>query len=372
MDPAQSKKEREETDASLRAERAKTDATLEEARTAVEKEADDVVAVARERAEATLHAARDRADREMTSEGAAPKVLIAVADDRATEDSAVAKEQRTADHVLAFERTARQHAVAELLRLEREATDDDLVAERARADEVVATRDDFLAMASHDLRSLLGGIAMSASLLATHAAPAGAAGTVTLRHAERIRRFTARMNLLVADLLDVVSLEAGQLHVSPKPGDAVQLVREALDAFGESFAAKGVTLSFDDHASPDSVLASFDHDRILQVLANLLGNALKFTPAGGNVSLRVARAGEDVRFSVRDNGVGIPSDQALVIFERFRQVIAKDRRGLGLGLYIAKCIVDAHGGRIWADQADAGGAALHFTIPVAGPPPATD
>ena len=344
----------------------KADAELDKSRTSIDEDADVVVKVARDRAQATLEVARERADQVMTDARTAPTHRKKIEGARAEEDEAVAAEQATADDQLRIERSERHHTLSELLRLERAATDEDLVVERARADEVVATRDDFLGMASHDMRSILSGIALSAGLLAKHAAPAGEDGLVVLRHAERIQRFTARLNLLVADLLDVVSLEAGQLLVAPQANDAVKLVREAVDAFEASFVAKGVALSAE-IASP-SALATFDHDRALQVLANLLGNALKFTEPGGRVVVSLALTGADVRFSVVDTGVGIPADHALIVFERFRQVIAKDRRGLGLGLYIAKCIVLAHGGNIWVERPDGGGAALHFTLPLGGAP----
>ena len=365
MSPPQEPKprtEREETDASLRAERSKTDDELSKTIRSVEKDADMVVEVARDRAEETLRKARGRADRALQKSSATTTNRQSLELARAAEDGAVAEEQAEADGQLQVERQERQRALAELLRLEREATNDGLLAERARADEAVATRDDFLAIVSHDLRTMLGGIALSAALIAKDAAAAGDAHVSALDHAVRIQRFTARMNRLVSDLLDVVSLEAGELHVTRTRYDAPPLVRDAVEAFLPSFAAKGISLT---SRMPDgSIFVDVDHERILQVMANLLSNALKFTPPGGTVVLSVERRSEEVLFSVTDDGVGVPADQAAAIFERFRQV-SKDRRGLGLGLYIAKCIVEAHAGKIWVESPEGGGAALLFTLPSA-------
>jgi signal transduction histidine kinase len=107
-----------------------------------------------------------------------------------------------------------------------------------------------------------------------------------------------------------------------------------------------------------------DPDRIAQVLGNILGNAAKFTPAGGNVTVGVAPAGPDLRFFVADTGNGIPPDKLEAIFERYAQVGNGDRRGLGLGLYISQLIVEAHGGRLWAESVPGRGSTFIFTVPV--------
>jgi len=110
------------------------------------------------------------------------------------------------------------------------------------------------------------------------------------------------------------------------------------------------------------VEAQLDGGRILQVLANLVSNAIKFTPAGGRVSIRVVADRNDIQFSVSDTGIGIPDQALSAVFERFRQ-LSKDRRGLGLGLHISKCIVEAHGGRMWAESVVGVGSTFHFVLP---------
>ncbi len=356
-------KEREETDASLLAERARTDAELASHEKAIEKDENRVVEVARSRAEKTLDAARELADAKMQTAGATPTVQRKVASERAAADEVVAEERAAADERLHVERHEHQRALSALLHLEREATDEGLLVERARADEIVATRDDFLGMVSHYLRNILGSIAMSAGMLVTRAT-ADSDGATTKGYAERIQRGAARMNRLVGDLLDVVSLEAGKLRITPVAQDAAGVAKEAIGAFELSFSDKGVALTAD--LANGAIAASFDHDRILQVLANLLSNALKFTQRGGRVSLSLEETGGVAHFSVTDTGAGIPAGKEEEIFERFGQV-TRDRRGHGLGLYIARCIVEAHDGRIWTERPAAGGAAMHFTLPtVAG------
>jgi signal transduction histidine kinase len=364
MDPSDAKprKERDETDASLEAERAKTDAELAKTQTVVEADADRVVELARERAGATLGEARDRADQNMEKAGVSNAVVQGVARERKAEDRAVTDERGVADERLRVERVEQQRALSALLDLEREATDDGLVVERAHADETVATRDEFLGLVSHDLRNLLGIISGSAQMLAARAREQGEGDSEGLAHAERIQRSTARMNRLVGDLLDVVGLEAGKLRVVCEPHDALELVKEAMQAFLPSFTAKGLALTLE--APKGSIVVKFDHDRLFQVLSNLLSNAFKFTEPGGTVTLSLERVGADARFSVTDTGRGIPAARLATIFERFQQ-ITNDSRGLGLGLYIAKCIVEAHGGTLWAENQEPHGTAMRFTIPAA-------
>jgi signal transduction histidine kinase len=139
------------------------------------------------------------------------------------------------------------------------------------------------------------------------------------------------------------------------------LVAEAAATFEPVASAKGITL-LSESAEP-SVQADFDHDRIMQVLANLLTNAIKFTPGGGKVSIHVGRAEGKALCRVSDTGMGIPGDMLESVFERFWQVGKNDRRGLGLGLYISRCIVESHGGSIWAESKLGEGSSVFFTLP---------
>jgi signal transduction histidine kinase len=188
-------------------------------------------------------------------------------------------------------------------------------------------------------------------------------------HAQHIQRSGARMNRLIGDLVDVASIEAGVLAVAREPGDPTHVIAEAVAAFEPQAAAKGVALSAE--ATPLPSLVIFDAARLLQVLTNLLSNAIKFTPAKGNVIVRAERVGDEVVIAVSDTGVGIPDDQLEAVFGRFVQVTKNDQRGVGLGLYISRSIVQAHGGRIWAESKIGEGSTFRVALPIEpGPTPA--
>ena len=355
--------EREQTDESLREEREKTDHALADTQVAIEEVADAVVERARENADAVLVAARDKADAQ--ADPAAPYAFpsAAIAEERVVEDEALRDERAAADESVRREREASARVLARHLPFERDATDKHLLTERARSDDALATRDDFLGMVCHDLRDLLTGVVVSSALLADRLAKRDD-GEPLLLETARIQRSAARMNRLIGDLVDVASIDAGKLAVTILRGSAGSLVTEAVDALQASAAAKAVSLEA--HCIDLSLAADFDHDRLLQVLANLIGNSIKFTPRGGTISVSCERAGnEALAFCVADSGQGIPPDMLEAIFERFWQVGQNDRRGLGLGLYISKCIVQAHGGTIRAESTMGAGSRIFFTLPVA-------
>jgi signal transduction histidine kinase len=367
MDPEEKalRPERLETDESLRIERARTDEEVVAQLRDIEAAAAGSIHSARENAAEALTAAREKADQKLPSPPRAAPSPAVVARAREREDEALAREQATTDARLHRQREAHLQALLRILPLEREKTDQHLLTERARSDEALAHRDDFLSIVSHDLRNLLNTVAVGAQII-EHDASTNGEDASTAQMARRIGSVVARMSRLIGDLVDVSSLEAGKLGVDLVPGDATALITEALDAFRPTASAKGVSLE-PEHVEP-SLVATFDHDRILQVLANLIGNAIKFTPRGGTIRVSAARAGDHVRLSVQDTGPGIPEAQREAVFERFWQVGANDRRGLGLGLYIARGIVEAHGGTIRAESTLGEGTTFHVTL--AAPAPA--
>jgi signal transduction histidine kinase len=352
--------ERDETDESLRIERQKTDQALLEKQEAIERDADEVVDHAREIADAVLSEARDKADQKLEEEEPPPGKRETVSEERALEDAALEEERAAADESLRLEREEHARALHRLLPLEREKTDRHLLTERARSDFAISNRDDFLGIVSHDLRNLLQGIVMSAELLSARAAD-DEAGQQTRAGVKRIERYSARMVRLIGDLVDVTSIDAGKLAVAPRRQDLCELVAEAVATFEPVASAKGISLA-SESAEP-SILVDFDHDRMMQVFANLLTNAIKFTPEGGKVWIRVERAEGKVLCCVGDTGPGIPGNMLELVFERFWQVGNDDRRGLGLGLYISRYIVAAHGGTIWAESRMGEGSRLYFTLP---------
>ncbi|MFY1828087.1 ATP-binding protein [Myxococcus fulvus] len=352
--------ERINTDEGLRLEREKSDSEFSTVQAAIDEDSDTSIRRARKGTDELLRVNRASADVRLTQDRTPAQARESVARERVQEDAALQVERATVDADRQDERAERGRALAALLRLERAETDSRLLLERTRADEGLATRDQFMGMVSHDLRTLLGGIALQAALLKRDAAE-DEVGRKTAQAGEKIQRFTARMNRLIGDLVDVASIEEGRIRVAPALQDATALVREAVEVFQPLASSQG--LSLDAEIQGNTLMATFDHERVLQVLANLLSNAVKFTPPGGRISLRVEPVSQDVRFSVMDTGPGIPSHQLKSIFERFWQALREDRRGMGLGLYISKGIVEAHGGRIWAESQYGEGSTFSFTLP---------
>jgi signal transduction histidine kinase len=345
--------EREQTDESLRVEREKADQTLEDS--AIDETADAVISRARTRADELLAAARAKTDRASALRCAPiPTILTG---ERTREDQVLQEERATADEVLREERA--EHLA--LLSRERQETDKDLSHERELSDDALATRDEFLAIVSHDLRNLLNGLVGSAALIEKGALQTDLVEQV-VTHARRIQRAGARMNRLIGDLVDVASIEAGVLAVTREVGDPTTVVTEAVDTFQVQTAAAGVSLAAE--IVPPVPLAAFDAARVLQVLTNLLSNAIKFTLPPGKIVVHVERAGDEIRFAVSDTGVGIAGDKLEAVFVRFLQVAPNDRRGVGLGLYISKAIVQGHGGRIWAESQIGQGSTFCFTLPI--------
>lgn len=353
--------ERQETDDSLHLERRRTDDELGKQHASMDKDSDAVVRQEREHADEVLEKARETAD---SSPEAGASERRALRQERAHEDAGVARERHAADETLTDERQERIQALANLFRLEREQTDERLLIERARGDADLAMRDDFMGMVAHDLRTLLGGIALGAEVQIRSANAEDEAGRQALHVAAKIQRLAARMNRLIGDLVDVVSIEAGRFAIARKDHDATALIREVLETFQPMASAKGISLSTN---ADRSLPVRLDHERIFQVLANLLSNAIKFTDQDGAISVRVASVGSEVRFAVTDTGAGIAGEHLESIFDRFWQVGLGDRRGLGLGLFISRCIVEAHGGRIWAESELGEGSTFFFTLPGAAP-----
>jgi signal transduction histidine kinase len=347
---------RDQTDESLRVERERADAGVAEKRASVDEEADKVVQTARRLADDVVQDARIEADlAHPPSSANAAKVDR----ERARADVVLEDKRSSEDATLHEQRAERSRYLADFLAVEREATDADLIRERDYSDSLVSTRDEFLATVNHDIRNLLGGLGLNAELLLKHA-PEGPGGDRVRRHAAASQRLVARMTRLVNDLLDVASIDAGKLSVVSELVEIGKILRETLEAFESVALAKGVALDGDAGAIPFH--AQLDGGRVLQVLANLVSNAIKFTPAGGRVSISVLAERSEVQFSVSDTGIGIPEGALPAVFERFRQ-ISKDRRGLGLGLHISKCIVEAHGGRMWAESTVGVGSVFHFALP---------
>lgn len=344
---------REQTDRSLRGERDAADGDALEGVMSVDEIADAVISRARARADEVLAGARALMDRSLTS--AALGASQAVRSQRLMEDAAVRKERSTADAVLRTERRASLVPLG----VAREHTDEDLLRERVLTDNTHNTRDAFMGVVSHELRNMMSAVAGFAELLESAAARTGQ--SEQLLHAQLIQRAGARMNRLIGDLVDVASIHAGTLNSVREPLDPTLVVREAMDTYRPLAKAKNVRLNA--LVAGHLCIAEIDPARILQVLINLLSNAIKFSAEGGEVTLKAECNDSELRFSVQDSGPGIADHELRAVFDRFHQVKENDHRGLGVGLYISRCIVLEHGGRIWAESVLGEGATFNFTLP---------
>ena len=303
-------------------------------------------------------------------------------------DSDASRDLRRTD--MGKSRADRQAERDERLRQEREITDEGIKAERLRADAAtesershhhesskssaellsreqeghnktkaaLTTREEFLAIVSHDLRNPLNHISMTAQNLLEE--PKDARDL-----ASSIKRSVGEMLRLIEDLLDVERMAVGKLTLHIEQHDVSEIIKEAGEKFKGTAASKGITLE----AAPQDVRGYVvcDRSRVMQVLSNLIGNAIKFTPAKGQICVSCQRAGPEggeVRISVSDTGEGIAPEKIKTIFDRFSQIHNQDRRGIGLGLYIAKMMVEEHPGRIWVESKLGEGSTFHFTLPL--------
>jgi signal transduction histidine kinase len=222
----------------------------------------------------------------------------------------------------------------------------------------VRSRDELLAVVSHDLRNLVSSVLLSVTALT--AAPDHDDRRRSRRHLERIHRSAERMHRLTTDLLDAASIEAGRFTIRARPASAHAIVNDAVEALTPDAMHKSIELRVELPIDLPPVVA--DATRIVQALCNLLGNGIKFTPPGGRISIAAARDSDFVRFSVSDNGPGISDEDRPRVFDRFWRGGHTRTPGTGLGLSIVSGIVDAHHGKVWFETSHTG-TTFHFTLP---------
>lgn len=222
------------------------------------------------------------------------------------------------------------------------------------------TRDDMLAIVSHDLRNPVQTIVMASTLL-LELAPTDDRRVAARKQVEIVLRAASRANRLIDDLLDATKIDAGTFSVDATPTRVEPLMRDAVDLLTPLAAAAQIELTYSfDQEMP---LAKVDSQRILQVFSNLGGNAIKFTPKGGKVELNATMLGTNICMTVRDSGRGIASEDLAHIFDRFWQAHGRQRHGAGLGLWITKGIIEAHGGGIEVESEQGVGTLVRFTLP---------
>jgi signal transduction histidine kinase len=227
--------------------------------------------------------------------------------------------------------------------------------EREAHSAALADRDRLLAIFSHDLKNLLNALTLNSAIVL------GRNGGSTGKGAVNVRVILGRMDRMISNLLDLARLNAGKLRVVPQSLDAAEVTREAVEVFRPLAEERHLSLHLAETDGPFE--ARLDHDRVFQVLANLLSNAIKFSPPGGEIFVSLATVDRCVRVAVQDVGPGIEEDDHERIFECYRQLDGSDVTGLGLGLFISKSIIEAHGGRIWVASRPGRGSTFFFTLP---------
>ena len=227
----------------------------------------------------------------------------------------------------------------------------------------VTARDEMLGIVSHDLRNPVNAVKMLAAAILRTAATQSLPPDVA-NHADVMLQASRQMDALIQDLLDVSRIESGLMPVRPRIVSMSELVAQATETLGPFAAEAKVTL---DVALPDRLIqVDVDPDRLVQVLSNLISNAIKYTPPGGSVSVAAESDQDIVRVTITDTGIGITEQDLPRVFDRFWQSKRTNRSGAGLGLAIARGIIRSHGGRIWIDSVVGLGTTVHFTVPRAG------
>ena len=351
----------------------------------------------REKTDVSRHPGRVRPDQPRTDSDLASERQADLSRDaeRAEADETKLQSRRDSDVSreradMGRSRAGRQAERDKILRVEREIADEAIRAERLRADAAtegerrrfhasakssaellsqeqqrhgktktaLTTREELLAIVSHDLRNPLNNISLVAQNLLEDPKD-------TKELVSSINRSVEEMLRLIEDLLDIERIAAGKLTLHFEQHDVSEIIKHVVARLQAIAASKGISL----RAEPQDVCgyAVCDRSRVMQVLSNLIGNAIKFTPAKGQICVScqtIGPEGKEVQVSVSDTGEGIAPEKIKTIFERFSQIHDQDRRGIGLGLYIAKMMVEEHPGRIWVESKPGEGSTFHFTLPL--------
>jgi signal transduction histidine kinase len=376
---------RAETDRSLHHERTKTDEYLERRQREVEQRTTDAIEEDRRIADErrTLdRAAGDRAvteGQEQATDGYESLVMV----ERELSDQAIYKQRERENSNLCRERREKQLVVEALLSIERQRTNDRLSQERdymdlaaqsavgmlaeekarytsARAE--LSNRELAVGTMCHDLKNQTVALSIGFQLLQKRLASDAWDRAEVIRRLSALEDTTAFMGRMIDSMLDMERFAHGQVTLNLKPTDLCGLMRDAAKLFSPVAISKSCLLLTD--LSPEPLWVSGDHDRLVQVVANLVGNALKFTPSGGTISLAATPDHARVIVSVTDTGRGIAEQDRPKLFQKFSQLTHAEG-GLGLGLFIAKSIVEAHGGTMWVDSTVGQGSSFRFSLPLA-------
>lgn len=229
------------------------------------------------------------------------------------------------------------------------------------AQRAIRTREDVLAVVSHDLKNPLNVVILDTTSFLRELPPAERR-TRGRKQLKRILRAAQQMNHMIHDLLDLASIEAGRLAIRLQDLDLPGVVREAIEMLEPLAMEKSLRVEMDLPPAGFQILG--DRERLLQVLTNLVVNAIKFSPELGSIQIKAELAESEIRFSVADVGIGIAADALPRVFDRYWQAKEAPRTGSGLGLFIVKGLVEAHGGRVWAESKIGEGSTFWFTLPL--------
>lgn len=226
----------------------------------------------------------------------------------------------------------------------------------------IRARDDMIGIVSHDLRNPVNAVKMITGVILDRQGDEPLSPELA-NYASVIRQAAEQMDELIQDLLDVTRVEAGRLVVSARRENTEEMLSDTLRMLAPVASDKGIALRLNTPDDMPDVMA--DRERIRQAVSNLVGNAVKFSAPGTEILVRVGLLGKELVFSVSDHGIGMNAEQLAHAFDRFWQSSRTDRQGAGLGLAITKGIIDAHGGRIWAESSPGKESTFYFTLPIA-------
>ncbi len=235
----------------------------------------------------------------------------------------------------------------------------DLEKKNARLKEMDKLKSQFVANVAHELKNPLSIIRESMQIAIDSAAGTKLGGASEML--ELGRKTIDRLARLVANILDVSKIESGKISMNISEFDLSILVDEAISEFTPELAKKSVNLHRENHA--ESVILRGDRDKLCEVILNLLGNAVKYTPDGGDITIKVSHENGDARFEILNTGSPIPKASAEKIFDKYERILSERQEGTGLGLTIAKDIVNLHKGRIWVEAKGTRGNLFVFMIP---------
>lgn len=381
--------ERQLTDKGLRAERRKADVQLAQRLSSARSKTDMKTDRARQKADQEIQRRRAREDHALDAARSAPdgiggKVWRQIASilvlHRSQADAQTSQARLASDRSISRERLDFQQAASNTMERERQQTNTYLSEERFATDNFFqrdekflqrvrkantaikrarATHDELLALISHDLNNGLGVISIAAASLLSALDPQ-AENSEARELAEIILRNAKDMIQLTSTLLEAKSMSSGRLKVVYAPCDLARILADAAATFSLAASKKAIQLRLE--LPPEACRLNCDEKRIKQVISNLLANAIKYAPEGGNVAMRLDFSKGFAQVSVQDDGPGIPAAMKRKIFQRYYQI--NRRGGLGLGLFISQWIVKAHRGKIWVDSGRKRGSCFHFTLPL--------